>query len=82
MKCFFQIVHKNSGARSPAISMSRTEFARKIRQLVPDHELDENYILVLVENLENEDSSEWDFSRAPLMLARTFVTNFGASNDE
>lgn len=74
MKCFFQILHKNSGVRSPAIGMDRNAFAKSLSDLVPAEEWDSAYIIVLVDDV--KDDKAWEFSTAPVLSVRSFINLF------
>jgi len=75
MKCFFQLIDKKTGTRSPAVSSTRNEFAASLQKAYP-HDPDDAYVLVLVDNMQMDVESEWNFSRAPLMTVSTFVQHF------
>lgn len=75
MKCFFQLIDKQTGQRSPAVSSTRNEFAATLQKNYPNHG-DEAYVLVLVDSVQLDVESEWNFSRAPLMTVSTFVKEY------
>lgn len=77
MKCFFQILDKKTGQRSRAVSSTRHEFACQLQRLYRDDPA-EAYVLVLVDDLQTDIESEWNFSIAPLVTIQTFVDQYAA----
>lgn len=71
MICFIQLVDKNTGERSHAFSLPRSEIVDKLEK--SGLNLDDVMLLVLVEDANNND---WKFSRAPLMSFNTFKAHF------
>jgi len=75
MKCFFQLLSQETGLRSAAIGMDRTDFVTLLKmRLESNPEISSDYVLVLVDDVANP---EWSFSSAPLLTVTNFITAFG-----
>jgi len=70
-KCFFQLVHRETGKRTEAVSSDRDSLANKLHDMFPGGS--DDYVLVLVEFFDGE---EWRFSQAPMMTVSHFVDAF------
>lgn len=71
MKCFFQLISRVNGVRSPVAGDDRQSFANNLRELFPEGS--EDFVLVLVDDAT---ASQWEFSRAPLMTINSFIKQF------
>lgn len=78
----FQLVEKETGCRTPVVTMKRKEFA-KLLQSRPEGlpEGDAAYVLVLAEVEKEDNSLAVDFSQVPMMSINHFVKLFGESQD-
>lgn len=74
MNCFFQLLDSKTGSRSPAIGQDRVAFAKALKNIVPEDEKNNVYVLVLVED---SSAAEWKFSTAPAMTVHSFINLFG-----
>lgn len=74
MKCFFQLLDSKTGSRSPAIGQDRIAFAQALKNVVPEDEQNDVYVLVLVEDA---NADQWKFSSAPAMTVHSFINLFG-----
>lgn len=84
MKCVFQFVSGEDGRRSHPLTLDRVEFAQGIKADVSadNEKLDSDMILVLAEIHDGDDGEpnvRW--STCPLMTVRTFIDNFGGSDN-
>lgn len=76
MKCFFQLISQETGLRSSAVGMERSDFANLLKQrLESQPDIASDYVLVLVDDVSNP---EWSFSSAPLLTVTNFIAAFGA----
>lgn len=78
MKCFFQLLSKDSGTRSPAFGCERTEAAAVLLRWCIENGPDSgdgHYVIVLTDDIKD---GEWNFSQAPLLTVRNFIEQFGA----
>jgi len=73
MKCIYQLIHNDTGARSEPIECDRQEFANKLAEWESD-QIDSAGIVVLMEK--HDPDQEYEFSKAPFMYAKTFVEHF------
>lgn len=71
MECVFQILNKTNGQRSPAMKVTRGEFANKASQL---SDQDKYMVIVLMD--QRKGPNEWDFSDCPLYELEHFVKEF------
>lgn len=66
MRHVFQLMKMDTGERSPVVADEATSFATHLREHMVDNE--HHAVLVLMDEIDNE----WQFSKAPYLLAKTF----------
>jgi len=74
MNIVAQLIDKKTGGRTPPISCTRSEYANKLRDLLPPDVQGDAYVLVLADD--SVKAGSLDFAMAPLMTAERFVENF------
>lgn len=75
-KCFFQLVDKETGVRSPVVGVERKEYAQSLLRWTIERgegKADSTYVLVLVDDIVE---GKWSFSQAPLLTVRSFIEQF------
>lgn len=80
MNCVFQLVRSGDGSRLPPITLSRSEYARVLRDCVRDAPGMLDYlVLVLVEDITEE--GHFRVSAAPMLRVESFINLFGDSEN-
>lgn len=80
MNAIFQLVRSGDGSRFPAITLSRTEYARVLRDAVRDAPGMNDYLVLVLADDVNE-SGEFRMCTAPMMRVETFINLFGDNAD-
>jgi len=80
MNCVFQLVRSKDGSRLPPITLSRSEFARVLKDGVRDAPgMAEYLVLVLVEDITED--GQFRVSAAPMLRVDSFINLFGEADN-
>jgi len=80
MNCIFQLVRPDDGTRLPAVTLTRSEYARVLKDCVRDApQLLDCYVLVLA--VVDDKDTEFKLCTAPMLRVESFINLFGEADN-